>query len=65
MNISTDMLSAFVKVAERLSVSAAAQELGVGKGVVSKRLAQLEDSIKTTLVTRNSRKLALTPCGLV
>jgi DNA-binding transcriptional LysR family regulator len=59
------MLSAFVKVAEHQSVSAAAQELCVGKGVVSKRLAQLEDSIKTTLVSRNSRKLALTPSGLV
>ncbi len=65
MNISTDMLQAFVKVTERLSVSAAARDLGVGKGVVSKRLAALEDSIKTTLVSRNSRKLTLTPAGLI
>jgi DNA-binding transcriptional LysR family regulator len=65
MNISTDMLLAFVKVADRLSVSAAAVELGVGKGVVSKRLAQLEEAVKATLLTRNSRKLALTPAGLV
>jgi DNA-binding transcriptional LysR family regulator len=65
MNISTDMLQAFVKVAEYLSVSAAARELGVGKGVISKRLAQLEDSIKATLVSRSSRKLTLTPAGLI
>jgi DNA-binding transcriptional LysR family regulator len=65
MNISTDMLQAFVKVADRLSVSAAAAELGVGKGVVSKRLAQLEEAVKATLLTRNSRKLALTPAGQV
>lgn len=65
MNISTDMLQAFVKVADRLSVSGAAVDLGVGKGVVSKRLAQLEDAVKATLLTRNSRKLALTPAGQV
>ncbi len=65
MNISTDMLQAFVKVADRLSVSAAAVDLGVGKGVVSKRLAQLEEAVKATLLTRNSRKLALTPAGQV
>ena len=65
MNISTDMLQAFVKVADRLSVSAAAVDLGVGKGVVSKRLAQLEEAVKATLLTRNSRKLSLTPAGQV
>ncbi len=65
MNISTDMLRAFVKVADRLSVSSAAIDLGVGKGVVSKRLAQLEEAVKATLLTRNSRKLALTPAGQV
>lgn len=65
MNISTDMLQAFVKVAERLSVSAAAVDLGVGKGVVSKRLAQLEGAVKATLLIRSSRRLALTPAGQV
>jgi DNA-binding transcriptional LysR family regulator len=65
MNISTDMLQAFVKVTERLSVSGAAQELGVGKGVVSKRLAALEDAVKATLISRSSRKLSLTPAGLI
>ena len=41
MVISTDMLAAFVQVAEHLSVSAAAARLGAGKSVVSKRVAQL------------------------
>jgi DNA-binding transcriptional LysR family regulator len=63
MNISTDLLQAFVKVAERLSVSGAAQDLGVSKGLISKRLAHLESEINVTLVVRNSRKLALTPAG--
>lgn len=61
--ISTDMLAAFVKVAEQASVSAAAVELGVGKSVVSKRVAQLETAVKATLFSRSTRRIALTPAG--
>ena len=57
------MLIAFLKVAEHLSVSAAAAELDVGKGVVSKRVAQLESAVKATLFSRTTRKVALTPAG--
>ncbi len=63
MAISTDMLEAFVKVANHLSVSAAAADLGIGKGVVSKRVAQLERAVKATLFSRSTRKVALTPAG--
>ena len=63
MPLSTDMLEAFVKVAERLSVSAAAADLDVGKAVVSKRVAQLEARVKATLFSRSTRKIALTPAG--
>lgn len=63
MAISTDMLAAFVKVSERASVSAAAAELGVGKSVVSKRVAQLEAAVKATLFSRSTRRVALTPAG--
>jgi DNA-binding transcriptional LysR family regulator len=63
MNISLDMLEAFTKVVDHLSVSAAATELGVSKGVISKRIVQLEEAIKATLLTRSSRKIALTPAG--
>ncbi len=63
MAISTDMLAAFVKVAEQLSVSGAAIELGVVKSVVSKRIAQLEAAVKATLFSRSTRKVALTPAG--
>ena len=42
------MLTAFVKVADRASVSRAALDLGVGKSVVSKRVAQLEELIGAT-----------------
>ncbi len=63
MPISTDMLAAFVKVAEHLSVSVAAAELDVGKSVVSKRIAQLESAVKATLFSRTTRKVTLAPAG--
>lgn len=57
------MLSAFVKVAEQLSVSGAADALGVGKSLVSKRVAQLEQQVQATLFSRSTRKIVLTPAG--
>lgn len=63
MAISTDMLQAFVQVADHRSVSAAAAALGVGKSVVSKRVALLEAALKATLFSRSTRKVALTPAG--
>lgn len=54
---------AFVKVAETLSVSRSAQELGVGKSAISKRVAQLEDAVGATLFSRSTRRVALTPAG--
>jgi len=45
MDLSVNMLAAFVRVAERLSVTAASQELGLAKSVVSKRLTQLEQGL--------------------
>jgi DNA-binding transcriptional LysR family regulator len=63
MTITTDMLTAFVTVAERGSVSAAAGHLGVGKSLVSKRVAQLETAAEATLFSRSTRGIALTPAG--
>lgn len=61
--VSSDMLAAFLKVADAASVSRAAVELGVGKSLVSKRVAQLEERIGATLFSRSTRKVALTPAG--
>jgi DNA-binding transcriptional LysR family regulator len=61
--ISTDMLSAFLKVADTRNVSEAASALDVGKGLVSKRIAQLEEKLGTILFSRSTRKIALTPAG--
>jgi DNA-binding transcriptional LysR family regulator len=61
--ISADMLVAFAKVAEKLSVSQAAVELSLGKSVVSKRIAQLEAHLGATLFSRSTRHIALTAAG--
>jgi len=61
--ISTDMLAAFLEVAECRSVSQAAVSLDVAKSLVSKRIAQLEERLETTLFSRSTRKVALTPAG--
>ena len=63
MAVSSDMLAAFVKVVDSASVSRAALELGVGKSVVSKRVAQLEQLVGATLFARSTRRIALTPAG--
>lgn len=65
MTISRDMLATFLKVADGLSVSHAADELGVGKSVVSKRVAQLEEALGATLFARSTRRVVLTPAGEV
>jgi DNA-binding transcriptional LysR family regulator len=57
------MLAAFLKVAECRSVSQAAVSLDVAKSLISKRIAQLEERLETTLFSRSTRKVALTPAG--
>ena len=57
------MLHTFVKVAETLSVSRSAQGLGVGKSVVSKRVAQLEAAVGASPFSRSTPRVALTEPG--
>jgi DNA-binding transcriptional LysR family regulator len=52
-------------VAELASVSAAAQEMGLPKSVVSKRIAQLEHIVQATLFSRSTRRIALTSAGVI
>ncbi|HJV95502.1 MAG TPA: LysR family transcriptional regulator [Albitalea sp.] len=56
-------LRAFVEVAHRLGVTAAARSLGVPKSVVSKNLSSLETLLKVRLFERSSRRVALTREG--
>ncbi|HWS70154.1 MAG TPA: LysR family transcriptional regulator [Steroidobacteraceae bacterium] len=57
-------LRTFVSIVRAKSLSAAAREMGLALSVVSKRLAALERRTKTRLITRSTRRLALTEEGL-
>jgi DNA-binding transcriptional LysR family regulator len=53
----------FTKVAETRSLTAAAEQLGLPKSTVSRKLAQLEEHLGVRLVQHTTRKLALTEIG--
>jgi DNA-binding transcriptional LysR family regulator len=57
-------IAAFLAVAELQSFSLAAERLHITQPAVSKRIRQLEDSMKTTLFDRIGKKSILTPNGL-
>jgi len=61
--VSSELLATFIEVAQQLNVSAAAGTLGCAKSVVSKRIAQLESQLQTTLFSRSTRKIAPTPAA--
>lgn len=58
-----DSISTFVAVAEAGSISEAARRQRLSKSVVSERLAELERSLRATLLHRTTRKLSLTEDG--
>lgn len=56
-------LAVFATVVKAGSISAAAQQLGCGKSVVSRQLAQLEEELGARLLQRSTRRMALTEIG--
>ena len=58
-----DAMRLFVRVAELGSFAAAAQQLGVARSVVTRQIAALETHLRTKLMVRSTRSLALTPAG--
>ena len=56
---------AFARVADVLSISAAARTLGAPKSSVSRSLSRLEAALGSVLVERSSRRLRLTDAGRV
>ncbi len=61
----TQHLQAFVAIAENGSFSAAAERLHLTQPAVSKRIALLEEQLKSTLFDRIGRQVVLTQAGQV
>ncbi|VUZ28009.1 HTH-type transcriptional regulator DmlR [uncultured Comamonas sp.] len=59
-----DAMQHFVRVADLGSFAAAADQLGVARSVVTRRIAALEEHLGVKLITRTTRKLTLTSAGL-
>jgi DNA-binding transcriptional LysR family regulator len=53
----------FAKVVETKSFTAAAQQLGLPKSTVSRKVSQLEERLAARLIQRTTRKLSLTEIG--
>ena len=60
-----NLVTAFVRVVEAQSFTAAARSLGLPKSSVSRRVTELERALGVTLLHRTTRKLALTDAGRV
>jgi DNA-binding transcriptional LysR family regulator len=58
-----EQLAAFVAVAESASFTAAAKELGRDASVISRRVSQLEQRLGVRLLSRTTRRVALTEVG--
>jgi DNA-binding transcriptional LysR family regulator len=58
-----EAMSLLVSVAEAGSLSAAGRKLGVPLPTVSRKISELEAHLNTRLLTRSTRKLALTDAG--
>ncbi len=58
-----DSLECFIAVVEAGQFSAAAERLGLGKSVVSRRVSELEEHLGARLLQRTTRRLALTEAG--
>jgi DNA-binding transcriptional LysR family regulator len=58
-----EAMSLLVTVAEAGSLSAASRKLGVPLPTVSRKISDLEAHLNTRLLTRSTRRLALTDAG--
>lgn len=56
-------IEVFVEVAKGLSFTKAAERLGTSRSVISKKIAQLEQTFETQLLQRNTKRVSLTESG--
>jgi DNA-binding transcriptional LysR family regulator len=56
-------MRAFAQVAELLSFSAAAERLGISRGMATRYVAELEDHLGARLLNRTTRRVSLTEAG--
>jgi len=61
--VTLERMRTFVRVAERGSLSAVARELGVGQSTITRHLRELEDALGVPLLSRTTRRTALTAEG--
>lgn len=59
----TQLLSAFITVAQKLSFSQAAEHLSLTQSAISKRIALLEEQLSVILFDRIGRRVVLTEAG--
>ena len=63
--VNLNRLAVFVALVRAGSFTAAAEQLGLTKAMVSQHLARLEQELGTTLLLRSTRRMSLTEAGAV
>jgi DNA-binding transcriptional LysR family regulator len=58
-----DQMATFVRVFDSGSFSAAARQLRLSPAAVSRQIAALENEVRAPLMTRSTRRMAVTPAG--
>ncbi|GAN69459.1 LysR family transcriptional regulator [Acetobacter orleanensis] len=61
--ISLERMRTFVRIAERGNLAAVARETGAGQSTITRHLRELEEALGVSLLTRTTRRTALTDEG--
>ncbi|RYC33790.1 LysR family transcriptional regulator [Lichenibacterium minor] len=62
-NVTLDRLRTFARVVERGNMTAVARDLGVGQSTVTRQLRELEEAVGVPLLSRTTRRAAVTDEG--